>query len=194
MSSVDRQYGNLISEVKNSLNTHLKESVAEMFIKLDESLFEMAESATSNEDQARYFELMRDTRALKDNIASDFISAVTPYLRPFAETEAEKKKISLDNADELSLVGQAEMEDMVLIKSLGDNVAGRFREQLNHLEARLEHLALQTPDIFSKNALQPRNIFQAFDDAIVNNFDLTNKKLLFKFFNDHVALMPLITP
>lgn len=188
MSSATRQYENLISEVKNSLKTQLKESIADMFLKLDESLFELAESAASNEDQNRYFELMRDTRALKDNISDDFMSAINPYLRPFAETELEKKKASLDKIDELSLVDQSEMEDMVLIKSMGGGVAGRFREQLNHLEARLENLALRTPDIFAKDALQPTNIFQAFDDALGNNFDLTNKKTLFKFFNDHVGL------
>jgi len=188
MSSVKHQYGNLISEVKNNLYTHLKESIAEMFIKTDEALFEMAEAADTNKEQNRYFELMRDTRALKDNISTEFINAVTPYLRPFLETAAEKKKAKKDSEDELSLVGQDEMEDMVMVKSMSGSVAGKFREQLSHLEARLEHLALQTPDIFYKNALQPINIFQAFDDALGDNFDLSNKKTLFKFFNDHVAL------
>ncbi|MDH5612352.1 MAG: DUF1631 domain-containing protein [Gammaproteobacteria bacterium] len=188
MSSAKQQYGNLISEVKNNLITHLKESIAEMFIKLDETLFEMAETADNNKDQTRYFELMRDTRTLKNNISSDFIDAITLYLRPFAETEAEKKKARKNSEDELSLVGQAEMEDMVLIKSMSGGVTGRFSETLSHLEARLEHLALRTPDIFYKNALHPVNIFQAFDDALGNNFDIINKKTLFKFFEEYVAL------
>ena len=188
MSSAKHQYGNLISEVKSNFFTHLKESIAEMFIKLDESLFELAESADSNKDQTRYFELMRDTRALKNNITSDFFDAIALYLRPFAETEAEKNKIKKSNEDELSLVGQDEMDELVLIKSMSGSATGRYRETLSHLEARLEHLALRTPDIFYKDALHPVNIFQAFDDALGNYFDLTNKKNLFKFFNDYVAL------
>ena len=188
MSSVNRQYGNLISEVKNNLYTHLKESIAEMFIKADEALFEMAESADTNKDQNRYFELMRDVRALKDNISTDFIDAVNPYLRPFAETAAEKEKTKKDSEGELSLVGQTEMEEMVLVKSMSDSVSNFFSEPLSHLEARLEHLALRTPDIFYKKALHPVNIFQAFDDALGNDFDIANKKTLFKFFNDFVAL------
>ena len=159
-----------------------------MFIKTDEALFEMAEAADTNKEQNRYFELMRDTRALKDNISTEFINAVTPYLRPFLETAAEKKKAKKDSEGELSLVGQDEMEDMVMVKSMGGSVAGKFGEPLSHLEARLEHLALQTPDIFYKKALQPINVFQAFDDALADYFDLANKKILFKFFNDHVAL------
>lgn len=188
MSSENTQYTNLISELKNSLSTHLKECAAKMFIKIDESLFDMANKAGNSKDQNRYYELMRDTRSLKDSLTADFISNLSPYLRPFAEAEAKKKKVSQDDMEELSLVGQTEMDEMVLVKSMGGNIAGRFREPLSHLDARLEHLALQTPKIFSKNALQPTNIFQAFDDALGENFDISNKKLLFKFFNDHVAV------
>ena len=162
--------------------------MATMFIKLDEDLFEMAESASSNKDQTRYFELMRNVRALKNSISSGFIDAITLYLRPFAETAAEKKKDKTHHEGELSLVGRDELEDMVLIKGMSDRVAGRFRESMSHLEARLEHLALRTPDIFYQKALQPAHIFQAFDDALSNDFDLTNKKMLFNFFNEHVAL------
>ena len=188
MPSTRHQYGNLISEVKNNLRTHLKESIAEMFIKMDDALFEMANSAVTTKDQNTYFELMRDTRALKNDISSDFIDAISLYLRPFTETAAEKRKTKQNNEGELSLVGQAEMEDMVMVKSMGDSLAGRFREPLSHLEARLEHLALQTPDIFYKKALHPVNALQAFDDALGDAFDINNKKLLFKYFNDHVGL------
>ncbi|MCW8923804.1 MAG: DUF1631 domain-containing protein [Gammaproteobacteria bacterium] len=188
MLSTTPEYGNLISEIKNNFRTHLRESITEMFIKLDESLFEMAENADNNKDQSRYFELMRDSRALKDTIAADFINFIDPYLRPFAETKAEKDKIKSESEGELSLVDQDEMEDMVMIKSMGGSVASQFSEPLSHLEARLEHLALQTPDIFYKKALQPTHVFQAFDDALADNFDLANKKTLFKFFNDHVGL------
>ncbi|MDH5388411.1 MAG: DUF1631 domain-containing protein [Gammaproteobacteria bacterium] len=188
MSSTNRQYGNLISEVKNNLNTHLKESIAEMFIKADEALFEMAESADSNKDQNRYFELMRDVRALKNNISTDFINAIGLYLRPFAETAAIKEKSKKDSEGELSLVGRTELEEMVLIKSMSDSVTNFFSEPLSQLEARLENLAIRTPDIFYKKSLYPVNIFQAFDDALGNDFDIANKKTLFNFFNDFVAL------
>ncbi|MDH5710947.1 MAG: DUF1631 domain-containing protein [Gammaproteobacteria bacterium] len=188
MSSVNNPHKDLIAGIKNSVTTHLKEAIAEMFIKVDETLFEMANSADNNEDQRRFFELMHDTRTLKDDISVDFIMNIAPYLRPFAITEAEKKKKNPENADELSLVAQSDMEDMLLVKNMGGSIAGRFREQLNHLEARLEDLALKTPDIFARNALHPINIFQAFDDALRDYFDLTNKKILFKFFNDLVAL------
>jgi hypothetical protein len=102
--------------------------------------------------------------------------------------KSEKEKLAPKDESELSLVGQDEMEDMVMIKSIAGNAAGKFRESISHLEARLEHLALKTPDIFSKKALDPTNICQSFDDALGGHFNITNKKLIFELFDNNVVL------
>ncbi|MCK4705312.1 MAG: DUF1631 family protein [Gammaproteobacteria bacterium] len=188
MSSNNHQYGNLISEVKNNLYTHLKASLTEMFSKMDDSLFKTANSNISSKEQNRYFELMRNSQILKDSIIIEFIEIISHSLRPHAETQAEKDKRKLKEEDELSLVEQAELEEMVLIKSIANNVSGLFGEPLSQLETRLEHLAVRTPDIFSKDSLTPANIIQAFDDALGSNFDAVDKKTLLTFFNEHVAL------
>ncbi|MDA3869084.1 MAG: DUF1631 family protein, partial [Gammaproteobacteria bacterium] len=188
MSFVNREYGILIPKLKENVNSTLLASITEMFVQADEALFEMAKSTDSNKERNRYFELMRDTRALKDDISADFINTIATSLRPFAETVAEKDTVRKHNESELSLIDQDEIEDMVLVKSMSGNATARLREPLHCLEARLEHLALQTPDIFYQKALHPINIFQAYDDALGQNFDITNKKTLFNFFNDHVAL------
>jgi hypothetical protein len=108
-------------------------------------------------------------------------------LRPYAVTEAEKQAHKEESDGELSLIDQADMDDMVMIKSMGERAAGMYREQLSHLEARLEHLALKTPKIFAKDALKPVNFCQAFDDSIREHFDSRNKKILFKLFFENVA-------
>ena len=186
--SSNNQYGNLISEVKNNLYTHLKASLTEMFSKMDDSLFKTANSNISSKEQNRYFELMRNSQIFKDSIIIEFIEIISHSLRPHAETKAEKDTRKQNNADELSLVEQSELEEMVLIKSIANNVSGLFGEPLSQLETRLEHLAVRTPDIFSKDSLTPANIIQAFDDALGSNFDAVDKKTLLTFFNEHVAL------
>ena len=80
-------------------------------------------------------------------------------------------------------VGQEEMEDMVLIKSMGTQANSTYREKLSHLEKRFEDLTLKAPDIFEKNALDPVNFCQAFNDSLGIIFDLHAKKILFKFFH-----------
>ncbi len=186
-SKKDKNFEKLITDIRNSLETHLKEMLSKMFNDADEKLFELADSANSNEDQNRYFELMRNLREFKPDISTDFLINTKNLLKPFAQAEARKKKKTSDSEDELSLMGQDEMEDMVMVKRVGGDAAARFREAISHLEARLEHLALKTPKIFSKNALDPINICQAFDEALGEYFDITNKKLVFDMFDINVA-------
>ena len=180
-------YSVLIKDIKGNIKTRLSDLISKLLNNAEETLFEMADNATNNEDSTRFFDLMRTLKAQKADISVDFITNINPYLRPYTVTDAEKARQKLDTEDELSLIDQAEMEDMVLVKGMGERAASKYREQLSHLEARLEHLALKTDDIFDKRALAPVNFCQSFDDALGENFDISNKKILFSFFNDEIA-------
>jgi hypothetical protein len=177
----------LIVEIKNNIKTRLGDLISKLLNDADNRLFDLADSASSNEEQTRYFDLMRLLRENKAEISAEFNLKIIPLLRPYTATEAEKQSQKDGAEDELSLVDQADMDDMVMIKSIGERAAGMYREQLAHLEARLEHLALKTPKIFAKDALKPVNFCQAFDDAITDHFDQKNKKILFNMFFENVA-------
>ena len=47
-SGRENHFDKLIKEIKNSLETHLKEMLSKTFINADEKLFELANSARSN--------------------------------------------------------------------------------------------------------------------------------------------------
>ena len=70
------------------------------------------------------------------------------------------------------------MEGIVMVKSIGERAAAKYHEQLSHLEARLEHLALKTETVFKSDALTPINFCQAFDDSLSSEFNSANQKLL----------------
>lgn len=180
-------YTALIQDIKSTVRTRLRDLLSKLLNNAETTLFDMAGDAASNKDQMRYFELMRLLKEMKSDIAASYVSNIEPLLRPYPVTEAEKTRHKVDSEGELSLVDQAEIEDMVLVKNIGERTAGNYREQISHLEARLEHLALKTEDIFQKHALSPVNLCQAFDDALGENFDVPNKKILFGFFYDEVA-------
>lgn len=183
----DPNFESLIKDVKSNIKTRLGDLMSKLLNSAEDALFELAESAENNEAQNRAFELMRQLKQAKPVIAGDFIIKIAPYLRPYTVTEAEKQKASMEMEDELSLVDKSEVEDMVMVKNIGERAAGKYREQLSHLEARLEHLALKTDDIFAKDALKPINFCQAFDDSLGDDFDIESKKILFEMFNDEVA-------
>jgi len=180
-------YTTLIQDIKSDINTRLRDLMSGLFDKADKSLFDMTSRAGNSKDQVRYFELMRLLKEKKSDITVDYLGNIRPLLRPYPVTEAEKTRHKIDSEGELSLVDRAEMEDMVLVKSVGERAAGKFREQISHLEARLEHMALKSEDIFQKHAISPANLCQAFDDALGQDFDIPNKKILFGFFYDEVA-------
>ncbi len=177
----------LIRDIKGNIKTRLGDLMSKLLNSAEETLFTLAEEAPSNEQQARYFDLMRQLKTLKADIAADYITHLLPCLRPYPQVEADREKSSMQAEDELSLVEQSEIEDMVLVKNIAERAAGKYRDQLAHLEARLEHLALKTELIFPKDALRPVNFCQAFDDALGDHFDITNKKILFKLFSEAVA-------
>ena len=181
------QYDKLIVDISNNLTTRLSDLMSKLLNSAQEKLFTLSDEADNNEDQTRYFELMNQVRNLKPEVARVFDRKIKEYLVPAKDFESKQQEQSDDLEGELSLVGQDEMEGIVLVKGIGERAAGRYREQLSHLEARLEHLALKTPNTFKKDALQPTNFCQAFDDALADHFDNTNKKILFGMFDIEVA-------
>ena len=181
------EYDKLVVDIRNNITTRLTDLMSKLLNSAQEDLFNLSEAADNNEEQRRYFELMNQLRVNKPVIASDFDKNIKEYLIPAKAYETKQVEQKSDEESELSLVDQDEMEGMVLVKGIGERASSRYREPLSHLEARLEHLALQTPTIFTKNALVPVNICQAFNDALGEDFDNTNKKILFRMFDVEVA-------
>ncbi len=182
------EYDKLVVDIRNNLSTRLAELITKLLNTAQNKLFDLSNEADSNEDQTRYFDLMNQIRNLKPTIADSFNKNIKDYLAPAATfDETQKQKKSHDDDDELSLVGQDEMEGIVLVKGIGERAAAKYHEQLSHLEIRLEHLALKTDAVFKNDALMPTNFCQAFDDALANDFDNANKKLLFSMFDIEIA-------
>ncbi len=179
------QYDKLVIDIKNNIITRVGDLVSKLLNTAPDKLFDMASAAKNNADHNRYFELMNQLRQLKSELADAYLDAAKKYLIPAAKYQAEGT--SENNAtDELSLIGTDEIEGMVLVKSIGGRATSQYREQLSHLEARLEHLGLKSSTIFDKQALSPINFCQAFDDSLQDHFDPTNKKILFNLFEAEV--------
>lgn len=184
---INKNHSELISAIKNHATTYLGEAVSKMFENAEQVLFELANKSTSNEEQNRYFELIRDLKATRPRLSGDYIERFSRMLRPHKETESETRAQLELNTTELSLVDEAVMEDMVMVKSMSGRVAGHFHESIAHMETRLEHLKQSTPEVFSQDALSPTSIYQVFNDTIRSNFNLSGKKILFELFNQHVG-------
>ncbi len=183
-----QEYGELIAELKTSVTKRLRDLLTKMLSEADEKLLDMADAAAYSHEKDVFYMLKKKLLQSKAEVAAEFITKILPLLRPYAVTQAEEAAQRVEEIDdELSLIGQDDMEDLVLVKNVGAETTSKFREQISHLETRLDHLALITTDIFAKNALAPMKICQAFDDTLMDKFDLAERKTLFKLFKDDVA-------
>jgi hypothetical protein len=184
----EQEIGELITEIKSRINARLGELMTALIKNADEALLEGAEAAHFSHEKDVYFMLKQKLANVKTELAVDFLSKVTPLLRPYSIVQAEEAAQKVEELDdELSLIGQDDMEDIVLVKNIGAATASKFREQISNLETRLEHLALKTPDIFTKDAISPMKLSQAFDDALIGKFETAERKIMFKLFDEEIA-------
>ena len=183
-----QEYGELIAELKTDTSTHLRNMMTSMLNGANEKLLDKADAAAYSHERDVFYMLKKKLMDQKAEVAADFITNILPLLRPYAVTQAEEAAQRVEeHDDELSLIGQDDMEDIVLVKNTGSEAASKFREQISHLETRLDHLALKTTDIFAKNALAPMKICQAFDDTLMDKFELAERKVMFELFKEDVA-------
>ena len=176
----------LIGRIASCLNEELSELIGRMFDGADDMLFQLAENASSNEDQNEYFDTMRMLRVERKNIGQNFASNLKTYLQT---TNQAAKKNSEIGEDELSLVDQDEMEEMVAVSAMHSKAMSLYGEAVNHLEARIEFLSLKSGNIFNKDALAPKNICEAFKDALADvELSTNNKLVLYKLFDQEVIL------
>ena len=180
-----QEYGELITELKSSVTKRLRDLLSKMISDADDTLLDMADEAAYSHEKDVFFMLKKKLLQNKAEVAADFITKVLPLLRPYPVTQAEEAAQRVEDLDDdLSLIGQDDMEDIVLVKNVGAETTSKFREKISHLETRLDHLALITTDIFAKNALAPMKICQAFDDTLIDKFELPERKVMFKLFKE----------
>ncbi|MCW9013346.1 MAG: DUF1631 domain-containing protein [Gammaproteobacteria bacterium] len=186
----DVPYAELIENILTKLEEYFSEHTVDLFKKTDEFLFNSANTATSIDVQNRMFEFMNGLRAQKDEMEKNFIQELSFYLQPVSEIAElpKKKKHKKPGSSQFSLVEQDEMDEMVTLTTISSKAAQNLNEELTHLHARLQRLALHNSNIFHANALEPVHICDAFQEAAAaTDFDNKNKLVLFKKFGEEVV-------
>ncbi len=180
-------FDQLVIDINANINALFPDLITRLLDSAQDKLFNISSEAKNNEIQTRYFELMNQVRVLKESIALEFCNNVKDYLLPADEYEQKQNSQLSSDDDELSLVGQDDMEGLVLVTGIGERIGAKHIEQLSQLELRFKELSQKTNSLFKPDALDPTHFCQAFDDALADNFDNDNKKILFGMFDAQVA-------
>ncbi len=176
------KYSRIADKAFSCVNEHLMILISQMLNSADKKLFDLAELATSDEEQMKFMDCTRIFQTEKNDISRHFFVSLNNSL-----TASKANSMSSDN-EELRLVDQDEMEEMVAITTMHAKAMNLFGEEVSHLEARLEYLELMCEKSIDKESLDPKHICEVFQKTIENLEIAIEVKLVFyKIFDQEVC-------
>ena len=169
--------------LRDKARQQLQLFLRELFDKVDDAMFELADKANNNHDQNIFFDSMREVRIRRRAMESAFFRSIdigfAQLLDPTAyrdEQQSSEKSVSLDD---LSLVKNDELEEMVAVDGMVNKANEQFAEPIQHLTLRIDHL-VPTKVYQKNNPLGVDVICNAFTDSTkVLNVDVKAKLVLF---------------
>ena len=176
--------------LRDKARQQLQTMLRELFDKVDDAMFELADKANSNHDQNLYFDSMREVRIRRRTMEASFFRSIDiKFAQLFDhnayrdEQQKEEKPFSLD---ELSLVKNDELEEMVATEGMINKANEQFAELIQHLTLRIDHLV--PVKVYQKNnPIGADVICHAFTDSTQSlNIDVKAKLVLFKLFDNLV--------
>lgn len=153
-----------------------------VFDQTDDALFELADTAASNQDQNLYFESMREIRISRRDVCKAFAGlqdkAFADLLDPSSDSDAAEV-----SADTLSLVPREELEELVAVDAMVAKACESCAQSIEHLSLRIDN-QLSVKVELSNNPFAPRVFCDAFTQPIkALNIDIKAKLIVFKLFD-----------
>ncbi|HCF4296146.1 TPA: DUF1631 family protein [Pseudomonas aeruginosa] len=178
----------ILVQVRDKAALQLKQALQALFDNADDTLFEMADRATSNLEQNAFFEAMRDLRLKRKSIERVYLQKVFEEFSALNQVQSGKSVPTLDTVsfDSLSLVQNEELEESVAVDAMVARVMSRDASALAHLSTRLNTLVGRKVDEKS-NPLAPRPLTAAFLDACQGlGVEIKVKLIILKLFEKYV--------
>ncbi len=175
-------YKKVIDKVHDCVNDHLLILMHQMLTSADEKLFDQAEKAKTDEERMKFMDCTKIFRTERNDISHHFFINLNNSLKPVSIDSIEQQ------SQELSLVGQDEMEEMVAITTMHAKAMNIYGEDVNHMEARLEYIEIMFADSFDKEALDPKHICEIFQKTTEDiDIDIEVKLIFYKMFDQQVC-------
>lgn len=179
-----------IHTLRDKARQQLQLFLRELFDKVDDAMFELADKASNNHDQNIYFDSMREVRIRRRTMESAFFRSIdisfARLLDPNAYRDEKRQEEGAASLEELSLVKNDELEELVAIEGMVNKANEQFSEAIQHLTMRIDHLV--PIKVYQKNnPLGVDVVCSAFTDATATlNIDVKAKLVLFKLFDNIV--------
>lgn len=160
-----------------------------MFDATDDSLFELANNARSNNEQNRFFETMREVRIKRRTVEEAYFANIRNLFEPTSVLDQRQKNSFIDSEkDTLSLIDNDDMEQKVAITSMASKLNANFQGPLLEIQSRVASLYGATQPDSIHNPLEPTQFCRCFLEAMsCLEIELKEQLLILKQFDRFVA-------
>ena len=174
-------------QLRDKSALQLKAALQALFDNADDTLFDMADRATSNNEQNTYFETMRDLRLKRKNIERGFLQKLFESFTALTQYEVGKPPpLTAVSFDSLSLVREDELEESVALEAMVAKVLSRDGVALGQLTTRINTLVSKSLDEKS-NPLGPAALCGFFMEACSSlGVEIRVKLIILKLFEKYV--------
>jgi hypothetical protein len=180
-----------VVRIRDTVVAGLGDLLQGAFDAVDDSLFELANNARSNNEQNRYFEAMREIRIKRKGVEKHFQNAVGQlFAHPpqSGATASEELNQTSSSADTLSLVGDDDLEEQVALNAMITKSKVHFQGPLLQLQARFSQIYPDASDESPVNPLSPEHLCSAFVEAIqALEIQIRERLILLKQFDRYVV-------
>ncbi|MCQ4322301.1 DUF1631 domain-containing protein [Stutzerimonas stutzeri] len=172
--------------VRDKAAQQLRLALQTLFDNADDSLFEIADRATSNAEQNAFFEAMRDLRMKRRGIERSFLQQVFESFSKLNQYEIGKPAPQEASFESLALVQNDELEESVAIDTMVAKVMSRASQPLSHLTTRINVLVSKKLDD-KTNPLGPQQLCEYFLEACRSlGVEIKVKLIILKLFERYV--------
>jgi len=187
----------LLGESRNIASKFLPALLQRMLDNADDTLFDLADKAQSDQEQNNYFDAMRELRITRQTLETNFRSHLNANFDKFlfssGSGQPAKSETELDS-DEMSLVDEIDLEESLAITGMVAKIKSRYPRELYAIEQRFQNILNNTNLDIDQIPVGPKAICLAFDEGLKSlNCDVKVKLIVYKLFDKHVLvnLQPL---
>lgn len=183
--------GPLMATLRMTAQKRLTALLSSLFDQVDDALFDMAERAGSNSNQACFFDGMREVRKKRQSAEALWQGLLTRLFNDFeagklAPTQ-EQMSSRQGSTEPLALVEDAVLEETLAIDAMIDRAEGKLSRPLHALNQRFCVIAEQRKVDSANNPVGPYLLCNGFADALREfEIDLQVKLIVLKLFERHI--------
>lgn len=172
--------------LRDASGQSLKTLLSEFFDSADDALFNMADKAGSNQEQAAYFDAMRELRLRRKSMMLSVLQWLGRAFNELGRFDPQPGSNALQNVhqDSLTLMDHGDLEQKVALDNLITKLRNRYSDTIRLLMVRVSHVASGVRLEDRQMPLSPEVICTGLGEACSElDIDIRAKLVVLKLFD-----------